>query len=280
MEARCPETSCGVLVDSHAHVTDPAFDVDRHQVIARARERRVAFIEIGTDVPSSRAAVRLASQWGTYCAVGIHPHAAGELSDLKRSWEEIEELCQDRTVRAIGEIGLDYHFQPYDPHLQRLNFQRGLELAERRGLSVVVHQRDAADEVLSILETARLSVPVILHCFAVSESLWSKCLQLGVYIGLGGPVTYPKNEYLRTALRVFPQDKVIVESDCPYLPPQLIRGKRNEPMYTVEVARTIARVWEIDEERAKTILAGNAARAFGLTQDQLTSLAILEGNGT
>ena len=256
------------IFDTHAHVTSSAFDHDREDVLERAQAARVVFMEIGFDEESSSKAAAFAENIGTYCAVGIHPHDAVrddcEHSLIQR-WKRIQELARssDR-VKAIGEIGLDY-FRDLSPRdAQAECFRIGLDLARKLKLPVVIHQRDAHQDVLSIVQSENMDVPLIFHCFSQDISYARKCLDLGGYIGIGGPVTYPRNNYLRDLLQYIPSDRLLVETDCPYLPPQGKRGKRNEPSFIVEVVNTISTVLNRDFAEISNITFRNGIQAFGI----------------
>jgi len=251
-------------VDTHAHVTLNDFDVDRDSVIARARSLGVSFVEIGFDVESSRKSVSLARDLGGKCAVGIHPHNASDfIGALPAAWKQIEDLAvNNREVVAVGEMGLDFarDFSPRD--LQEDCFLLGIETAKRTGLTVVIHQRDAEERVLSMLRAAALKAPIIFHCFSGNSVYAERCLELGGYIGLGGSLTYPKNNLARDAVKVMPLDRILLETDCPYLAPQTMRGKRNEPALVLEVARAVAEIRDISLDLVLHATAVNAKAAF------------------
>jgi len=234
------------LVDTHAHLHFPEFAGDLEAVLERARAAGVrCMVTIGTDVESSRAAVALAGREpDVWAAVGIHPHAAGLADEARLA--EIERLAAAPRVVAIGETGLDF-FRLLSPRdAQELAFRAQLALARRLRKPVLVHCRDAHEETLAILA----EVPVgeaggIMHCFSGDTAIARRCLDLGLLISLAGPVTYPKARALPEVAKVVPADRLVVETDCPFLPPQPYRGKRNEPAY---LAVTAARVAELRAE--------------------------------
>jgi len=234
------------LVDTHAHLHFPEFAGDLEAVLERARAAGVrCMVTIGTDVESSRAAVALAGREpDVWAAVGIHPHAASLADEARLA--EIERLAAAPRVVAIGETGLDF-FRLLSPRdAQELAFRAQLALARRLRKPVLVHCRDAHEETLAILA----EVPVgeaggIMHCFSGDTAIARRCLDLGLLISLAGPVTYPKARALPEVAKVVPADRLVVETDCPFLPPQPYRGKRNEPAY---LAVTAARVAELRAE--------------------------------
>src|SRR2546422_1517605 len=234
------------LVDTHAHLHFPEFAGDLEAVLERARAAGVrCMVTIGTDVESSRAAVALAGREpDVWAAVGIHPHAAGLADEARLA--EIERLAAAPRVVAIGETGLDF-FRLLSPRdAQERAFRAQLALARRLRKPVLVHCRDAHEETLAILA----EVPVgegggIMHCFSGDTAIARRCLDLGLLISLAGPVTYPKARALPEVAKVVPADRLVVETDCPFLPPQPYRGKRNEPAY---LAVTAARVAELRAE--------------------------------
>ena len=253
------------LFDTHAHLHFPEFADDLGAVLARARAagvRRV--LTIGTNVETSRAAVALAAREpDVWASVGVHPHDAGEADATALA--EIEELAAEPRVVGIGETGLDF-FRNLSPRdAQERVFRAQLALARRVGKPVIVHCRDAHEATLAILAEERVGEPGgVMHCFSGDVEIARRCLGLGLLISLAGPVTYPKARALPEVARFVPGDRLVVETDCPFLPPQPYRGKRNEPAY---LAITAARVAELRGESLPTLAARtseNAAKLFGL----------------
>lgn len=272
MEAKyhdLPADGYPLIIDTHAHVSMDAFSKDRKDVIERARRAKVAFIEVGFDIDSSKRSLALASQVGTYCSVGIHPHEAESEGKFQHSWKEIEALLASGRVKAIGEIGLDYFRKFSSKKAQIDTFMLGLDLARRTKLPVIVHQRDAREDVLRVLRGARHDLPVIFHCYSYDVDYARRCLDLNGYLGFGGPVTYPRNDHLRDLLKYLPLDRILVETDCPYLPPQSKRGHRNEPVFVVEVVAAIAEVLGRKVVDVARITRENALRAFNIDDESL-----------
>ncbi|HKB23725.1 MAG TPA: TatD family hydrolase [Methylomirabilota bacterium] len=247
------------LFDTHAHLHFPEFADDLDAVLARARAAGVRrMLTIGTDVETSRAAVALAAREAdVWAAVGIHPHDASRADDAALG--EIERLAAAPRVVAIGECGLDF-FRNLSPRdAQERCFRAQLALARRAGKPVLVHCRDAHAETLAILAEAPAGeTGGIMHCFSGDVEIARRCLDLGLLISLAGPVTYPKARALPDVARFVPADRLVVETDCPFLPPQPHRGKRNEPAY---LAITAARVAELRAEPLEVVAARTAENA-------------------
>ena len=244
------------LFDTHAHLHFPEFDTDRDAMLARARAAGVRrMVTIGTDADTTRAAIAVAEREGdVWATAGVHPHDAGESDDAALA--EVERLAGDPRVVAIGEIGLDFFRNLSPREAQERVFRRFIALARTLRKPVVVHCRDAHAEVLGILTEERASeVGGIMHCFSGDVEIARRCLDLGLVISLAGPVTYPNARALPDVARFVPGDRLVIETDCPFLPPQGYRGKRNEPAY---LALTAARVAELRGESLET-LAGRTS---------------------
>ncbi|MBV9746354.1 MAG: TatD family hydrolase [Acidobacteriia bacterium] len=231
------------LVDSHCHLDDKQFDSDREETVARARAAGVeTMLAIGTGEgpPDLEAAIRLAEQFGfVYATVGVHPHDAAKTTE--ETFEHIRRLLHHPKVLAIGEIGLDYHYDFSPREVQRAAFERQLELAAQAKLPVVIHTREAWDDTISILRAASPDSG-IMHCFTGDADQARQALDLGFHLAFGGVLTFPKAEIVREAARITPADRLLVETDCPYLAPVPMRGKRNEPAFLVETVRRLADV--------------------------------------
>ena len=265
MAVRSPDERVSLAVDTHAHMSMGDFDADRDEVIGRARALHVDFIEIGFDEESSRKSASLARKLGGRCAVGVHPHNAGDcLGDMEAAWRGVTTLLtpDNPEIVAVGEIGLDYARDFSPRHLQVACFEEGLRLAHAGGLPAVIHQREAEDQVVGMVKAAALTGPVIFHCFGGDAAYARRLLDLGGYLGLGGVLTYPKNGHIREAIKGAPLDRILLETDCPYLTPQFMRGKRNEPSYVLETARVVAELLQIGLPQLLDATTANAARAF------------------
>jgi TatD DNase family protein len=243
----------------------PAFDADREAVIERAREAGVGrLMNPGVDLPSSRRAVALAEAYSEiYAAVGFHPHDSAKLGLAEFS--ELRELAKHPKVKAIGEIGLDYYRNLSPPDAQKRAFREQLELAADLDLPVIVHCRDAHHEVLAILREWARAFPKargVLHSYSGDRAQIKNAVDVGFWIGLTGPITYPKAEEMRAVAREAPLERIVIETDAPYLTPAPNRGKRNEPAYVRQVAEKLAEVRGETIEAVATQTSANAARLF------------------
>lgn len=256
-----------MLVDTHAHLDFDDFDADREEVIRRAREAGVAYIiNPGADLESSRRAIALAeSHPGIFAAVGIHPHEASSLTD--DAWQELRRLAQHPRVVAIGEIGLDYYRDLSPRSIQQAAFRRQLALAAELGLPVIIHDRDAHEDVLAILGQWRAEghdLPILFHAFSGDLGIAQRVLKLGGYIAIGGPVTFTNARRLPAMLPQLPLERLVVETDCPYLAPHPYRGQRNEPAYLPLVVEKMASLCQRPAEEIARLTTENARRLFRL----------------
>lgn len=251
-----------MLVDSHAHLDFAEFEPDREAVMARARAVGVvAVLNVGADLESSRAAVALAERYDfIYAAVGIHPHDASTLTPS--GLEELRALARHPKVVAIGEIGLDYYRDLSPRPVQRQAFADQLALAAELGLPVVIHSREALNDTLAILRG--WTGGGVLHSYSGGPERLEEVLTLGVSIGISGPVTFANAHRLRAVAAAVPLNRLLIETDCPYLTPEPYRGRRNEPAYVWYVAGAVARVRGISAEEVAHITTENAAHLFRL----------------
>jgi TatD DNase family protein len=253
-----------VITDTHAHVFYDRFDADREAVLERARAAGVTrMVLVGTDVESSRQCFELAARHPgvLYPTAGIHPHDASRSDEAARA--EIESLCRRPDCVAVGETGIDHyrHLSPRDAQLD--NFRWHLRLARELDKPVIVHCREAHEDTLELLRERR-GVRGVMHCYTYGERELPPYLELGLHISFSGVVTYPKNELNRAAARAVPLDRLLVETDCPYLAPQSKRGSRNEPALVREVLETLATVRGEGFDQLARATSDNAARLFGL----------------
>jgi len=252
------------MIDSHAHLTFKQFRRDIDSVLKRARESGVkAIINIGVDLSSSEAAVSLASlNDDLFATLGVHPHDADSVDDSVLA--RIEQLADDPKVVAIGEIGLDYYRDLSPRHLQEKAFRDQIALARRKGLPVVVHDRDAHAKVMQILKEEKVSSGV-LHCFSGDFGVARQGLDLGLYLSFAGPVTYGTKA--DDVIRKMPPDRMLVETDCPYLTPEPFRGQRNEPAYVKMVLVRIAEILGKSFAEVERLTEENTRRCFGLPRE-------------
>jgi TatD DNase family protein len=246
------------LVDSHVHLDDTKFDADRDAAIERARAAGVeCMMAIGTgNGPADLAvAVRMADAYPfIYATIGVHPHDASKATE--ETWTSMRELAAHPKVLAVGEIGLDYHYDFSPREVQCEVFERQLTLAAECGKPIVIHTREAWDDTLAILR-AHWRGGGIMHCFTGDEAQARQSLDLGFHLSFGGVLTFPKAEEVRQAARMAPVDRLLIETDCPYLAPVPHRGKRNEPAFVVETARRLAEVRGVPVETIAEATTGN-----------------------
>ena len=250
-------------IDSHAHLDDRAFEADRATVIARCSGAEMGILTIGSSLRSSQEAVRLASRYRhIWATVGIHPHNAKSVS--KAALIELKELAQNDLVVGIGEIGLDYYRDLSPRDRQRSALRQQLNLAIELDLPVCLHNRESTDDLLVILkETGKRHCGVV-HSFLGDGTLADIFLEMGLHLGIGGPLTFSKNEVLREAIKHAPLDRILLETDCPYLTPVPYRSRRNEPVYVQHVAEEIARLKDISVEDVARQTTENSIRLFRL----------------
>ena len=252
------------LADRHCHLQDKRFAEDRDAVLRQTLETLQWALVVGDTVASSREAAALAEAHDRlYAAAGIHPHNASTANEATLS--EIETLNGLPQVVAWGEIGLDYHYDLSPRPAQRETFHYQLDRACRMGKPVVIHTREAEADTLSILREFREDLRGVLHCFSGSVALAEAALDLGLYISFSGIATFPKAQEIRDAAAIVPLDRLMVETDSPYLAPQPVRGKRCEPVHVLHTAETLARLRGIPLETLAETATANAERLFGIT---------------
>ncbi|HEY2945031.1 MAG TPA: TatD family hydrolase [Vicinamibacteria bacterium] len=230
------------LVDSHSHIDMPAFDHDREAAVARAREAGVIDMLVvgGVDEQDGhRRALRVADGLGLPVSAGIHPHEAKLATEA--IYDELRGLAREGRIVAVGEIGLDFHYDYSPRDVQREVFRRQVRLAREVGLPVIIHTREADEETAAILEEeGAMETGGVIHCFTGGEELARRALALGFYVSFSGIVAFPRSETIQAVARTLPEDRLLVETDSPFLAPPPHRGKRNEPAFVVEVARQVA----------------------------------------
>jgi TatD DNase family protein len=252
------------LVDSHTHVDMPDFDDDRDEVIARAREAGLAEMLVVGGVDEARGhrrALETAARYSLPATAGVHPHEA-KVAD-ERTYDELRALAREGRLTAIGEIGLDFHYDHSPRPVQREVFRRQLRLAREVGLPVVVHTREADDETASILEEeGAAETGGVVHCFTGGTELARRALGLGLCLSFSGIVAFPRATTIQQVARETPPDRLLVETDAPFLAPPPHRGKRNEPAFVVEVARKVAEVRGEPVEAVAAAVRRTYARLF------------------
>ena len=253
-----------MFIDSHAHIQLDRFDSDRSLVIERAKNSQVSIIlVVGFDISTSHLAVELADRYDhIYATVGLHPHDAKRFTP--QTLREIALLAEHPKVVALGEMGLDYHRNLSPKSVQKRVFEEQLDLATQLDLPIVVHNRNAFDDILSILENHSQLTGGVLHCFSENTKSMDRVIDVGFHIGIGGPVTYKKSQDLKQVVKVMPADSFLIETDCPWLAPQLRRGKRNEPAYITEIATKIAELRQVTIESVGQTSSQNFRKLFSI----------------
>mgnify|MGYP000105810996 FL=1 len=251
-----------MFVDVHAHLDDKAFDDDRQQVLENIREAGMIVVNAGSDIDTSRFSVELAQNYDfIYACVGVHPHEAAKVS--KDYLSELKELAKSPKVVAIGEIGLDYYYEFSDRKLQQKVFLEQLELAKSLNLPVVIHSRDAHQDTLNILKK---SAPIkgLMHCYSGSFEMARELLKLDFYFSFGGVITFKNAKKPKEVVEKLPLDKILLETDCPYLTPEPYRGKRNDPTRIPVIAEKLAELRQTTLQEIKHITYANFTKLFSL----------------
>jgi len=250
------------LIDTHAHLDSTDYDDDRAALIARTFAERIGVITVGVDLESSEAALKLAKHHRfIWAGVGVHPHEAKTFNNEVSG--ALRKLAEDPKVIAIGEIGLDYYRDLSPRSTQRDVLAEQIELANDLCLPVIIHNRESTKDMLAILR-AHCPKTGVLHSFLGDIDLARKFVKLGLYLGIGGPLTFKKNDILRDAVSQIPLDKILLETDSPYLTPIPYRGKRNEPVYVRYVAEEIARIKGIPVDKVTAATTENARQLFDI----------------
>lgn len=254
-----------MIFDTHAHYDDERFDEDRDILLNRLHEDGISYILNASASPESLdASIALAEKYPfVYAALGIHPHDADKMDE--KIIEKIKSLSKNRKVVAIGEIGLDYYYDNSPRDTQRYWFERQIELAKELSLPIIIHDRDAHEDTVNILKKADAKrVGGIFHCFSGSAQMAMEMLKLNLYIAIGGPVTFKNARKTIEVVEAVPLEKLLVETDCPYLSPEPYRGKRNNSGYLVHIIQKIAEIKGISESEVAETTLMNAKKVFGL----------------
>ncbi|OPL16743.1 MAG: hydrolase TatD [delta proteobacterium MLS_D] len=262
-----------MLIDSHAHLELDDFDEDRDAVVERAREAGLdGVITVGIDLEDSRKAVETASRYDmVWASVGIHPHETKTIT--ADTYDGIRRLATDPKVVAYGEIGLDF-FKNYSPRKTQVKrFGEQLELCRDLGLPVIIHDRDAHEETMQMLEQHRGSLSGVIHCFSGDYAMARRCMDMGYYISIPGTVTFKGADKIRNVARKIPLDRLLVETDAPFLAPEPKRGRRNEPSFVVYTAWKVAEIRGIGFEELARVSAENALNLFRFSNDRSRSKA-------
>ncbi|HJV30765.1 MAG TPA: TatD family hydrolase [Bacillales bacterium] len=254
-----------MLFDTHAHLNAEQYNEDLEEVIARAKDEGVAtMVVVGFDRPTIQRAIELADQYDfIYASVGWHPVDAIDMTEEDLKW--IEELSSHPKVVALGEMGLDYYWDKSPKDIQQEVFRKQIRLAKKVKLPIIIHNREATSDIIEILkEEGAEEVGGIMHCFSGSPEIAKECVKMNFYISLGGPVTFKNAKKPKEVAAEIPLDKLLIETDCPYLTPHPFRGKRNEPSYVKLVAEEIAHIKGVTFEEIAEATTKNAKKLFDI----------------
>ncbi|MBQ8198717.1 MAG: TatD family hydrolase [Lachnospiraceae bacterium] len=252
------------MIDSHAHYDDEAFDGDREELLASVFESGIRkVINVGASMESCRTTLALSEAYeSVYAALGVHPSDTAHLTETDMEW--LKEKSALKKVVAIGEIGLDYYWDEPDREIQKKWFQRQLDLAKEVKLPVVIHSREAAADTIGILKEYDGDLIGVIHCYSYTKESAREFLEMGYSFGIGGVLTFKNAKKLKEAVSYIPMDRILLETDCPYLAPEPNRGKRNSSLYIPYVVQVMAQLKGISEEEVIRITSENTERLFGI----------------
>lgn len=253
-----------MIFDSHAHYDSSQFDEDRHELLSSMQENGVGtIVNSGADWDSVTEVVELAKQYSfIYAAVGLHPDEVGDLNEERFAY--MKSQCQKEKVVAVGEIGLDYYWDNEEHDVQKKWFIRQLELARELDLPVIIHSRDAAEDTLKIVKEYGQGLRGVIHCFSYSKELAREYVKMGFHIGVGGVVTFNNGKKLKEIVEEIPLERILLETDCPYLAPVPFRGKRNSSLYIPYIVEEIANIKGIPYEEVVAQTEQNGKMLFGI----------------
>lgn len=252
-----------MIIDTHAHYDDEAFEEDRDIVLKTLCHKGVEkVINAAASMEGCRRTLRLTERYKqVYGMLGVHPDEVGELAEKDMAY--IKENAENPKIVAIGEIGLDYHWNVAPKEVQKLWFLRQIEIAKETGLPICVHSRDAAADTLAVLKEGHAEeVGGVIHCYSYSADFAKEYLSMGFYFGIGGVVTFKNGRKCKETVEMLPMDRILLETDAPYLAPEPFRGKRNESSYLAYVVKTIAEIKGISEEEVTSATEENANRLY------------------
>lgn len=260
-----------MIFDTHAHYDDKAFAEDRSKLLLSMQENNVGkIVDVGADMASTKEAVSIAYDYDfVYAAVGVHPSEVEEMSEhdieTLRKYVIEDSARTDKKIVAIGEIGLDYHWEEPSRVLQKEWFVKQLELAQELEMPVIIHSRDAAEDTYELLSVyVKNGLRGVMHCYSYSVEMAKKYVDMGLYIGIGGVLTFKNAKKLKEVAAEIPLDKIVLETDCPYMAPEPHRGKRNDSTYIKYVVKVLAEIKGISEEEVERVTFENACKLYGI----------------
>lgn len=255
-----------LIFDTHAHYDDEAFDEDREELLASLCGQGVGkVVNIAASVGSDRRIVELMEKYDfIYGAIGVHPGDAAKMDEAY--FEQLKKQCLHEKCVAVGEIGLDYYWPEPDAQIQKVWFERQLELAREVGKPVVIHSRDAAKDTVDIMKAHKAGeIGGVVHCYSYTKETAREFLDMDFYFGIGGVVTFKNSKKLKEAVEYIPMDKIVLETDCPYLSPDPFRGKRNSSLYLTYVVDAIAELKQLSAEEVRRCTWENAHRLYRMS---------------
>ena len=253
------------IFDTHSHYDDEAFDQDRHELLGSLRDKGVGqLVNVGADMASSKEALALAKQYDfIHAALGVHPSEVADLTEADMDW--IRSHASEEKVVAIGEIGLDYHWDVQPHEVQQHWFVQQMDLAKELDLPIAVHSRDAAKDTFDLIAARGKNQRGVIHCYSYSPEMAQEYVKLGYHIGFGGVVTFKNAKKAKETARQIPLERILLETDCPYMAPTPFRGKRNNSAYIDYVAQEIADLKGISKEEVIAVTEENARKLFLLS---------------
>ena len=251
------------IFDTHAHYDDEAFDEDREELLSELPRQGIArVVNVGASLASCKKTLELMNQHDyIYGAIGVHPSETGELND--ENFKQLKEWCSHEKCLAVGEIGLDYYWDEPDRDTQKKWFVRQLDLAREIKLPVIIHSREAAKDTVDIMTAEHAEeIGGVVHCYSYTKETAKSFLDMGFYFGIGGVLTFKNAKKLKEAVEYIPMDRIVLETDCPYLAPEPNRGKRNSSLNIPYVVRGISQIRGISEEEGRRAAWGNAVKLY------------------
>jgi len=250
-----------MLFDTHAHLNDPAFDPDREELMAGLAAKGVGLVmNAGCSLESSRDIVNMTAKYPwLYGSVGSHPDSANEVNE--EVIEEYRKLCQNKKIKAIGEIGLDYYYEDIPRDIQKQAFRMQMQLAKELDMPVIIHEREAHDDGMRIVKEFP-GVTGVFHCYSGSAEMARQLVKMGWYIGFTGVLTFKNARKAVETAASIPLDRIVIETDCPFMAPEPFRGKRNDPGYLYRMAEKLAEIRGITPEEAAAVTTENAKRLY------------------
>ena len=252
-----------MIFESHAHYDDEAFDEDREELLSSLQEKGIEYvINVGASLKSTASTVELTKRYPfVYGAAGVHPSETAELNEENCKW--LKEQCKQAKILAVGEIGLDYYWEEPEHEIQKIWFERQLELAREVKKPVIIHSREAAKDTYDIMCAHKAEeIGGVVHCYSYSAEMALEFIKMGFYIGVGGVVTFKNGKKLKEVVEAIPLDKILLETDCPYLAPEPNRGKRNSSLNIPYIAQQIASMKNVSYEEVVSVTNANAKQLF------------------